>query len=214
MHRGDVVLVHAKASWWKPNTWVSFLIRFMTTGKGERPTLYNHVAMMMTPFTLIEATAPRVKVANLRDKYGTDKYMVAVYRRVGITRHETKMLKRQAEQYYGKQYGFLKIAAHSVDFGLYWLTGRDLYFARRLCKMKRYPICSWLVAWCYCKIGHCFLTDLRYITPDDIGDECESRWSWETAPVEVDGEATTTIVVRGRVWECIYKDEGLSEPRT
>lgn len=37
--------------------------------------------------------------------------------------------------------------------------------------MDQYPICSWVVAWCYNKIGINFGVEKEVCQPDDIGDD-------------------------------------------
>ena len=49
------------------------------------------------------------------------------------------------------------------------------YVFRRLDQMDKYPICSWLVAHSYKKIGKDFRVPAGAATPDDIWDFCDKN---------------------------------------
>ena len=175
---GDVVCVKGKKSK------ISFLIRVMSTLRGEPPTVANHVAMMMDDHVLVEAIHPCVTERLLLYHYGQwpERYEVALFRRNDWTAMLGAKLRWAAQHYLGKRYSIGKLVCHAVDWFLtqaWWLFGGhgEAYLARRLTG-DRYPICSWLVAWIYERAGRGFITPPAKAQPDDIWDECMSDPAW------------------------------------
>ena len=77
-----------------------------------------------------------------------------------------------ARDYLGRKYGYFKIILHAGDWILSEITRKEKYFFRKLAKNNNYPICSWLVAHCFKKIGLYFGINPNYCQPDDIYDFC------------------------------------------
>ena len=90
---------------------------------------------------------------------------MAIYRPTNLTDEEQTQILMAANSYAGKRYGYLKIFLHFFD----WLLVGEYAF-RRLGRMDRYPICSWLVAHSYKKAGKHFGVPARAANPDDIWD--------------------------------------------
>lgn len=149
---------------------ISRLIRFFSRSIGESRTAVNHVGLVVSEGSLkscvvVEALS-RVKRHKLWARYGPpDDDKVAVFRPVNLTAEEIKKIVAYAEMQVGRKYGYLKIAAHLLD----WLCF-GIYFFRRLTNDEKYPICSWLVACAFAKAGKYFDVEPGAAEPDDIWD--------------------------------------------
>lgn len=77
------------------------------------------------------------------------------------------IIAKKAKSYIGRDYGYAKIAAHFLDS-----LCNGIYLFRRLCKMDKYPICSWVVAHSYSAVGMSFGIADNAAQPDDIDDYC------------------------------------------
>ena len=163
-------------------SFISRAIRFFTRSKGEKPTKVNHVGIVvqrgdMKTSIVVEAQSKVVR-HKLWSRYGPPKKdLVAVYRANNLTMEQFKDIVAEAEKQVGKKYGFLMIAAHLKD----WLIGRilgwllgwqfsEVYLSRRLIPGSKYPICSWVVADAFAKVGKDFGVEVGMATPDDIWD--------------------------------------------
>ena len=164
---GDIVLTRGRGR-------LSRAIRFFTRRIGESRTKVNHVGIVSGYGPLREAMVVEalhtVRLHTLPRRYGDGRSDVAVYRAADLTRPETVAIAAVARSYVGRRYGYLKIVLHLCD----WLL-QGAYVFRRLGRMNRYPICSWLVAHCYAKVGRNFGVKPGAASPDDI-------WDWVTDP--------------------------------
>jgi hypothetical protein len=150
-------------------------IRFFTRQFGESKTRVNHVGLIVAGGELMEATAVEalmtVKRHPLWHQYGPPSTSeVAIYRATNLTQEEVDTIISAAESYVGRKYGFLKLLAHLGDWAL-----QGAYLFRRLAKMDRYPICSWLVACAYAKADKTFGVAPGAASPDDIWDFIQKR---------------------------------------
>jgi len=208
---GDQVLVrreiYGPVSEWA----VAFLIRVAThTRRDKRPSVVNHVATVVRPIYETESIlddgrfvhfGPVVdyliaealgkggfQYRRLIGSYGDPrKYSIAITRhKLATGDHRAKMLSAVGSLI-GREYGYLKIGAHVLDYALtkIWnLAGArsDVYAFRWLCRMERYPMCSWSSLYVYRKAGLPFSTPLETGSPDDLYDEmrrkAESIWLW------------------------------------
>ena len=149
---------------------LSRAIRLFTRVIGESRTRVNHVGVMVTGGDLRSAIAvealTEVKRHKLWDRYGPPgRSEVAIYRATNLSEDEIRIITGAAESYVGRKYGYLKILAHLAD----WLL-QGAYVFRRLARMDRYPICSWLVAHAFAKAGKHFGVSPGAASPDDIWD--------------------------------------------
>lgn len=168
MSRGDTILLPGDIVFTKGSSLLSKAIRFCTRTFGEPRTRVNHVGIVVTEARakhahIVEALTSVVEhplwdYAEVGDR-------VSVYRCTELTENQRKMLAIYARQYKGKKYGYTKIAAHFLD----WLL-LGSYAFRRLTDSDDYPICSWVVAKCYSKLGLDFGVAPGAATPDDIDD--------------------------------------------
>lgn len=170
---GDVVMTRGSGI-------VSRLIRKFTTSKGEEPTEVNHVGIVVYPGTLgnaiiVEALETGVKRHRLARYVGTSSD-VAVARMRGLSEKDQARVVAAAEEYEGRAYGYLKLATQWLD----WAIG-GRYLFRRLSNMDEFPICSWIVASAYGRIGVSFGVRVGEATPDDIWDHIvanPAQWEW------------------------------------
>ena len=158
---GDIVLTRGRGR-------LSRAIRFFTRRIGESRTKVNHVGIVSGYGPLREAMVVEalhtVRLHTLPRRYGDGRSDVAVYR-AALTERERAAIAYSARSYVGRQYGYLKLILHLCD----WLL-QGAYVFRRLGRMDRYPICSWLVAHCYAKVGRSFGVPPGAASPDDIWD--------------------------------------------
>jgi len=114
------------------------------------------------------------------------KYSIAIARNRLVTDRHREKIVAACERLLGKSYGYLKIGAHALDYGLtklWQLTGArsDVYAFRWLCRMERYPMCSWASLYEYAEAGVPFSTPIETGSPDDLADECREKssvWDW------------------------------------
>jgi hypothetical protein len=160
----DIFLTHG-------DSWFSWIIRFGEKHPGDWKALVNHTGIVVENGTIstaniIEALVT-VKKHTLLSQYHGKSDLVAIFRPLGLTEGEKKTITDKALSYEGREYGWSKIATHTLDY----FTGGNYVF-RRLTNSDDYPICSWVVAHAYSEIGHTFGCDPGQANPDDIWDYC------------------------------------------
>jgi len=154
---------------------ISKAIRFITRSIGEKRTKVNHVGIVVQrgdikTAIVVEAQSKVVR-HKLWSRYGPPKKdLVAVYRATNLAAEQVRDIVAEAEKQVGKKYGYCMIAAHLKD----WLF-LGIYFFRRLIPGNKYPICSWVVADAFAKVGKDFGVDVGMATPDDIWDFIEKN---------------------------------------
>jgi len=158
---GDIFLTRG-------NGIVSKGIRFFSRSVGEPRAPINHVGLVIEPGTvekcIIIETLHTVKRHRMWYQYGpTSSAEVAVYRPKNLTFYHLFHILHYAEKQVGKNYGYVKIAAHFLDYFLF-----GAYAFRRITFNDNYPICSWLVANAYAKAGKDFNVKTGQAQPDDI----------------------------------------------
>lgn len=149
---------------------IAKLIRWVTRDKGEPKTIVSHVGIMVSETEIVESKTKTVKHA-----FTPPAKNCWVYRKSDLTEEQRGIIVAKALEYVGDSYGWLKILAHAADHLLF----RDRYVMRRLCRLDRYPICSWLVAYAYAKIGYQFKVPPWAATPDDIWDWVTTSSDWQ-----------------------------------
>ena len=167
---GDVVLTRGRSL-------ISRLIRLCTRRLGETRTRVNHVGIVVQRGGLLEVemieALERVRRHPLAKRYAGSGDEVAVYRCRPLTELQRLKIADCALDFEGRKYGYLKIALHLGD----WIL-QGAYVFRRLGRMKRYPICSWLVAHAYARgyrPGRSFGVKPGAASPDDIWDHVTGR---------------------------------------
>ncbi|MFC1595426.1 hypothetical protein ACFL3X_00745 [Gemmatimonadota bacterium] len=145
-------------------------IRLATRGFGESRSMVNHVGIIVAAGSAEETVGVEalrtVKRHSLLQQYGPGSSSdIAVYRPINLTEEEKVVIVSAAEEYVGRSYGYLKIAAHLLDWLLF-----GVYFFRRLARVDDYPICSWLVAHAFAKADKTFGVQPGKASPDDIWD--------------------------------------------
>lgn len=137
---GDVMLTRG-------SSWLSKAIRFLTREPGEAPTLVNHAGIIVAgrprwgDCRSVEALGNGVRLRELKDGYDLSQGGVQVWR------HRNGELAAQAAgqalKRVGQTYGYLKLLLHAGD----WLLTRNRFRVfRRVARVDRWPICSYLVA--------------------------------------------------------------------
>ena len=163
LKRADIFLVRG-------TSWLSRAIRVVTRTIGESRTQVNHVGLIvedgpLTDVDMVEAVST-VKRHGLWAKYGPrHEDSVAIYRPMNLTDEQTDLIVDEALRQVGKSYGYVKAAAHFLDWVLL-----GAYVFRRMARSKRYPICSWLVADAFKTAGQHFGVAPGAASPDDIWD--------------------------------------------
>lgn len=148
---------------------ISRLVRFFTRRIGESRTKVSHVGLVVEggpmDSAIVVEVLTKVKRHKLFDRYASTKYEVAVYRLLDVEQEDLDKIVVAAEDYVGRTFGYLKIPLHLLDWALL-----GAYVFRRLGRMGRYPICSWLVAHSYKKANLNFGVKPGAANPDDIWD--------------------------------------------
>lgn len=153
----------------KGTSFVSKAIRFFTRSFGEKRTQANHVGIIVETGTVHSAIAvealSKVRVHAMR-RYGAKKTTgVAVFRPINLTEEEKATIVAKAKTYVDRRYGYGKIIAHLLDWGL-----KGAYVFRRFTDNEKYPICSWLVAHAYAAADKDFGVEAGAANPDDVWD--------------------------------------------
>jgi len=157
---GDIIGVRSKGL-------ISWGIALGSMNIGEERTRLSHVGIITKGGTWEEALITEALTTVVERHISEYKKVHMVVYEPLISDEKKMILREKALDYKGCSYGWFKIVAHFLDF---WLNGA--YVFRRLCKMDRYPICSWLVANCYSHVNIEFGKPLATIQPDDIDDFC------------------------------------------
>lgn len=150
---------------------ISKLIRFGERHPGDWIAIVNHAGIVVENGTIKTADAVeallKVEKHTIWSYYKgmTDK--IAIFRPIGLNDKEKNIITEKAIDYVGRSYGWFKILMHMLD---YFLGG--IYFFRRLANSDKYPICSWVVANAYSKVGLNFGCDPGQANPDDLWDYC------------------------------------------
>jgi len=164
---GDIILTRKKRS-----LLGRLIRRFQTTSNDTTKTIFEHVGIMINGFQLIEALR-NVEVTELYNMYPLKKFDYLIARVDNLDKVTRGLLVDEAQKYVGKRYGYGKIVTHYLDYLVGRLRGKDVFLFRRLARSKRYPICSWLVAFVYDEIlGMEFnRVSKTFCQPDDISDD-------------------------------------------
>jgi hypothetical protein len=150
---------------------ISKIIRFGERHPGDWISLVNHTGIVVEQGTIgsadiIEALV-KVRKHTLWSQYHDRSDKVAIFRPLNLSNEHKSIIVNKALDYEGRTYGYLKIGTHTLD---YFTGGR--YIFRRLTNSDRYPICSWVVAQSYSKVGLTFGCSPGQANPDDIWDYC------------------------------------------
>lgn len=134
----------------------------------------------------------------LLEVYGDPRsYSFAIARHKLATPGHRDKIVAACESLLGRKYGYLKLGAHVLDYGLtsFWnlAGGRgDVLAFRWLCRSERYPMCSWASLYIYRKAALPFSTPLETGSPDDLWDECRRKaieiWVWPFYSPKLRGE--------------------------
>ena len=156
------------------HSFVSRAIRWCERTKGEAPSKCSHVGVMYDDKLICESlsTVKIHPIAPRIEQYVRQGGWVDVFRaRELVLAENVSAVQMVCRHYQGRRYGTIKIVAHALDRAL---GGRYLF--RRLCCLKNYPICSWLVAYAFepIRFGY-FGQSPKAVQPDDIHDWCMAQ---------------------------------------
>ncbi len=168
------------------------LIRFFERAPQQPKPQVSHVGLIAASMPLIFAPVIEA-LATVRNRVMWDAYVksktpVRIWRPKTLTEGQKTRILAKANSYVGRKYGWIKIGAHAVDWLLSKLFSRDVYAARRVAGLDRYPICSWVVAQAYAAAGLYFGVEPGAAQPDDIDAYCASHPDkyelvWDLAPL-------------------------------
>jgi hypothetical protein len=129
-----------------------------------------------------------VQLRPLLESYGSPlEYSFAVTRHKLATQTHRSRIVTEELLLVGRSYGYLKVGAHAADYALTQIWnlagGRgDVFAFRWLCRMERYPMCSWKSLHTYHRAGLRFSTAVAIGSPDDLYDEMRRKagtiWDW------------------------------------
>jgi hypothetical protein len=135
---------------------VPFLVRVLTTFRGEIATWANHTFNVMKDgLTIIESNPGGTLVATWA-KYDTPKYWGVLVGIVGFTEYEREQWDHFSTLMLEKKYGYFSILKHGIDGFLSKIAGHDVRFARKFHTKKNamsYNSCSWLTSWALQRVG-------------------------------------------------------------
>lgn len=148
---------------------LSRAIRWLQRSAGEPPSKASHVGIMVADGLLCEALS-RVVVHPLVPRIQATVAsggLVSAWRPLGLDAHALSMVVAKALEYEGRRYGWWKLFPHALDNKLF----RGKYVVRRLLRLPRYPICSWLAAYSFEEVRLNFFGVPPWAAqPDDILD--------------------------------------------
>lgn len=168
---GDIILTGS-------NNWISKAIRWVTRYRGEEETIKNHAGIGIDNQYYVEALWTTKKhtydhLFNLKTNY-------EIWRNNSFKLDDLNIVQTKALEYVGLVYAPQKIALHLFDGLLSKISGKDIFIFRKLAMFDRYPICSWVVAFAYDKIGYRFNNlDPKYATPDCLHDHLVADKDWK-----------------------------------
>jgi len=168
---GDIIFTQKKSGW------INKLVRKMSTMPNEKPAKVEHVALGIGPDSMLEASVKGIKISYL-SKYSKKKYNIKIARKVPLKNSSKFKILARANNMLNKDYGFLNIATHALDWIGSHIVGKEIFFFRNRIKAKNYPICSWYVVWALKPIlPACFEQEIEYVQPEDINKYVnESEW--------------------------------------
>lgn len=160
----DILLTRSKSK-------LGSMIRFFTRRwPFESKTVASHCGIFtvegdLKTATLVEAQS-HCNRHSFSEAYGSDTTTdLCIFRPLNLTDEEKALIVAKAESYVGKDYGYFKLLLHLGD----WLLG-GVYLFRRLGRMDRYPICSYVVSHAYGAAKKTFGVANDAASPDDIWD--------------------------------------------
>lgn len=158
-------------------SWIGPAIRWFTRSRGEPETWTNHVAGVGLRDSVIEALWTVQEAEWAKWEQENDRFQV--WRNVKMTGIARKVVAAQALAYVGRKYGWWKLGAHLLDGMLSKVTGGSVYAFRRVLFMEEYPVCSWVWAFAYGKIGIHLGCPPDCADPDTMLDYVSNSHEWK-----------------------------------
>lgn len=165
---GDIILTRG-------NSLLARAIRICSRSWGEARTEVNHSGVVVTSGQPINSPRGATVIEAMRKvlwrPLAEHTSPIIIFRPMDLTPEQLEAIAERALSYNGRTYGYGKIVLHFLD----WCLG-GAYLFRRLGRMARYPICSWVVADAYFSVGESFGVSPGQAQPDDIYDYCMEHW--------------------------------------
>ena len=158
-------------------SWIGPAIRWATRGNGEPPTYTNHVAGVGVGRHRVIEALWTVEESDV-DLWQALNPVFQAWRIPKLPMVTRNIVAVEASQYLGRSYGWWKLGAHLGDGLLSKLFGKNVYLFRPAMFMKNYPICSWVWAYAYSKIGVRFDCNPDCADPDTMHDYVSSSPEW------------------------------------
>lgn len=158
---GDIVLTRGTSI-------LARAIRWATQEDGEAPTRVNHVGLVVTPNSphraLIVEALNKVRRHTL-NRYADTDNEIAIYRPLNLGPLQLELILAYMEGKVGNTYGYGKVVLHALrKFGIPLLDKVEAF------QVEEWPICSYLVAKAFDRVGLDFGVKAGMATPDDIYD--------------------------------------------
>ena len=151
---------------------LSKIIRFCTRHIGEGRSQFSHCGIITAGGTnpIITEALTHVRTHPLSESIADPAIEYAIYRPLDLLPEEKSAIVTKALSYDGRDYGYFKLVLHLLDFAF-----DGIYLFRRIGRMDKYPICSYVVACAYASVKKYFGVAPQAASPDDIGDFVQSH---------------------------------------
>lgn len=161
----------------KGTSLLSRLILWFTRSPGEPKSYASHIGGITLPNTLLEALITVEKTPFYHKNYRD----IEIWRCNALSDDDVINVTMKACDYYGRNYGFLKLITHAMDALIVKLFKKEIFFFRSLNHIDRYPICSWVWAFAFHRAlnGYEFGVKPEYASPDDMHDFIKFNSDWE-----------------------------------
>lgn len=167
---GDLVF------YYNDKNFLNWITRWITCGKGEPATFCSNVAGFISDKNIVEAFWT-VRIA--RFILHSNKEIIKVYRRKGLSEAQRIRIAKQAKSYVNRSYGLMKFITHLGDAFLEKCFGKQIFFFRRLNHFQKYCMCSWVWSFAYCRaLGYKFGIEPEEADPDGIYNYINKNNNW------------------------------------
>jgi hypothetical protein len=175
LNAGDVVLISGRSLF-------ALAIKWFTTSKGEKPSVFSHVGLVYGDAPVGEAMIGESwyvnRITALWKQYqGAD--LVEIWRDATLTESERATIDSELRDHVNQPYGVGAIGLAALDTLLAKIFKKPdnaVTFFRKLSGDDL--VCSTVTAVIYAKIGRTFGTEPLATSPDDIGDYVREHALW------------------------------------
>lgn len=165
--KGDLIFYNKKSI-------IGKLINKFQRFRGEPKTFASHVGGFISSNSILNVDMN----TSIVDKSSIKNKNVKIYRNNNINDTQRNEIILFAIDYKNRSYGYFKLITHFLDWVLNRITNKEIFFFRQLNMFNRYPICSWVWAFAYNKIGYNFGMDPKFANPDNMHDFIINSVDW------------------------------------